>query len=69
MNIVRNEDSDKILPIDENIGELLTDENGEYRMVKGEKIYQIKEETQQDKDMNELINSVRASGIIKVKLK
>ena len=63
MNIVRNEDSDKILPIDENIGELLTDENGEYRMVKGEKIYQIKEETQQDKDMNELINSVRASGI------
>jgi hypothetical protein len=57
------EDLDKNLPIDENIGELLTDENGEYRMVNGKKIYQIKEENQHDKDMNLIINRVRASGM------
>ena len=60
---MRNEDLDKNLPIDENIGELLTDENGEYRMVNGKKIYQIKEENQHDKDMNLIINRVRASGM------
>jgi hypothetical protein len=61
---MRNEDLDKKLPIDENIGELLTDENGEYRMVNSEKIYQIKEETQHDKDMNLIINRVRSSGMM-----
>lgn len=60
---MRNEDLDKKLPIDENIGKLLTDKRGEYRMVKGKKIYQIKEVTQQDKDMNLIINRVRASGM------
>lgn len=60
---MEKEDLDKNLPIDENIGELLTDENGEYRMVNGKKIYQIKEENQHDKDMNLIINRVRASGM------
>jgi len=60
---MRNEDLDKKLPIDENIGDLLTDENGEYRMVNGKKIYQIKEETQHDKDINLIMNRVRASGM------
>lgn len=60
---MRNENLDKELPIDVEIGKLLVDENGEYRMINGEKIYQIKEETQEDKDMNLIINRVRASGM------
>lgn len=60
---MRNKDLDKKLPIDENIGELLNDENGEYRMVNCKKIYQIKEKTQHDKDINLIINRVRASGM------
>lgn len=60
---LRNEDLDRQLPIDEKIGELLTDENGEYRTINGKKIYQIKEKTQDDIDMNLIINRVRASGL------
>lgn len=60
---MRNEDLDKKLPIDENIGELQTDENGEYRIINNEKVYQIKEENQHDKDMNLIINRYRASGM------
>ncbi len=51
-------------PEDSRIGELTTDENGrQYRMVDGKKIYQIEEKTQYDKDMNSIINRVRASGM------
>ena len=60
---MRNKDLDKKLPIDEKISELLSDEHGEYRMVSGKKIYQIKEETQHDKDLNLIINRFRASTI------
>lgn len=57
----RNEDLDKKLPVDEQIGGLLTDENGSYRMVNNVKIYQIEEKTQADKDLNLIINRYRAS--------
>jgi hypothetical protein len=60
---MRNEDLDKELPIDKYIGELLTDKEGEHRIIKGKKIYQISEETQHDKDMNLIINRCRASGM------
>ena len=61
---MRNEDLDKHLPIDDTIGELLKDEEGgEYRIVNGKKIYQIKEKSQHDKDMNLIINRYRSSGM------
>ena len=60
---MRNECLDKKLPIDEKIGELFSDEHGNYRVINGKKIYQIKEETQRDIDMNLIINRVRASGM------
>ena len=60
---MRNPDLDKNIPIDKNIGELMTDKNGEYRLVNGKKIYQIKEENQNSRDLNLIINRVRASGI------
>jgi len=41
----------------------LTDENGNYRMINGKKSYQIEEKTPQDKDMNLIINRVKASGM------
>lgn len=58
---MRNQNLDNKLAIDENIGELLTDQDGEYRMINGIKIYQIKEETQKDRDTNLVINRYRAS--------
>lgn len=58
---MRNSDLDKILPIDEKIGELLMDEIGNYRIINGKKIYQIEEKTQEDKDSNLIINRVIAS--------
>ncbi len=60
---MKNENLNKRLPIDEEIGELFSDKNGEYRVVNGKKIYQIKEESQHDRDMNLIINRVRASGM------
>ena len=55
--------SDNEMPEDSKISELKTDEKGDYRMVDGKKIYQIKEESQKDKDINLAINRVRASGM------
>ena len=55
---------DNEMPEDSKIGSLQTDKNGrQYRMVDGKKIYQIEEKTQHDKDMNSIINRVRASGM------
>jgi len=48
---------------DEKIGEKLQDEKGEYRMINGEKIYQIEENSESDRKINEAINRVRASGM------
>ena len=48
---------------DEMIGELITDDIGQYRMVNGKKIYQIEEKTQDDIDKNLVINRARASGM------
>jgi len=60
---LRHKDLDINLQIDEKIGDLLTDENGNYRMINGKKSYQIEEKTPQDKDMNLIINRVKASGM------
>jgi len=60
---MRNEVLDKVLPIDDLIGELLTDNCGDYRWIKGVKVYQIKELTQRDIDANLFLNRSRASGI------
>lgn len=60
---MRHEDLDKKLPIYENIGELSIDDIGEYRTVNGKKVYQIEEKTQHDRDLNLVINRVRASGM------
>ena len=55
---------DNEMPEDSKIESLQTDEDGrQYRMVDGKKIYQIEEKTQHDKDMNSIINRVRASGM------
>ena len=55
---------DNEMPEDSKIESLQTDEDGrQYRMVDGKKIYQIEEKTQHDKDMNIIINRVRASGM------
>lgn len=59
---MRNPDLDKKLPIDEKISDLKVDEKGDsYRIVNGKKIYQMKEVTQHDIDMNLVINRYRAS--------
>lgn len=50
-------------PIIEDIGKLQTDEVGEYRIINGEKVYQIKEETDEDEKLNSVINRVRSSGL------
>ena len=61
---MRNENLDKKLPIDQKISELMIDENNrEYRIVNGKKIYQIEENSQSDIDKNLIINRVRASGM------
>ena len=62
---MRNSDYlDTKMPEDSKIGFLQTDEDGrQCRMVDGKKIYQIEEKTQHDKDMNTIINRVRASGM------
>lgn len=60
---LRHKDLDVKLPIDEKIGELKSDESGNYRMINGKKSYQIEEKTQKDKDMNLIINRVNASGM------
>ena len=48
---------------DDEIGELKEDKNGKFRIVNGKKVYQIEEKTQSDKDLNLVINRVRASGL------
>lgn len=61
---MRNTDFlDNEMPEDKLIGELQSDENGNFRMVNGRKIYQIDEKTQQDKDLQLTMNRVRASGL------
>lgn len=60
---MRNPDLDKILPIDKKIGKLMKDNKGEYRLINGRKIYEIKGEDQNTRDLNLIINRVRALGI------
>ena len=60
---MRNPDLDKILPIDKKIGKLMKDNKGEYRFINGRKIYEIKGEDQNTRDLNLIINRVRALGI------
>jgi hypothetical protein len=43
--------------------ELLSDEKGSYRIINGEKIYQIEEISQREVDLNKNINLVRSSGM------
>lgn len=46
------------------ISELKYDEQGKgFRIINGEVIYQIDEKTQKDRDLNNSINQVRASGM------
>jgi len=60
----RNENFlDNPTPEDDKIGELLSDESGQYRIVNGKRIGQIEEKTQEDADLNRIINRVRASGM------
>ena len=57
---MRNPDLDKTLPEDSKIGDLQKDDDGrEFKMINGEKIYQIGN----DDDMDLIINRVRASGV------
>ncbi len=60
---MRNPDLDKTLPIDKKIGELMKDDRGEYRMINGRKVYEIKGDDQNTRDLNLIINRVRASGM------
>ena len=60
---MRNPDLDNTLPIDKKIGELMKDERGEYRMINGRKIYESKGDDQNTRDLNLIINRVRASGL------
>ena len=61
---MRNENLDKKLTKKKKISELMIDEdNREYRIVNGKKIYQIEENSQSDIDKNLIINRVRASGM------
>lgn len=60
---MRNPDLDKTLPIDKNIGELMKDERGEYRMINGRKVYELKGDDQNTRDLNLIMNRVRASGL------
>jgi len=55
---------DNYLPEDDLISELRRDENGTpYRMVKGVKVIQTEEKSQQNVDHNLICNRVRASGM------
>jgi uncharacterized protein YwgA len=55
---------DKEQPEDSNIGKIQKDDSGrDYRIINNQKVFQIKEETQHDKDLNLVINRVRSSGM------
>jgi hypothetical protein len=55
---------DKNRSEDENIGVLQFDSSGRpFRMINDKPIYQIEEKTQEDVDLNLIINRVRASGL------
>ncbi len=58
-----NEFLDNKIPEDKLIGEIFYKDSKPYRMIDGKKIKQIEEKTQSDKDMNLIINRVRASGM------
>ena len=60
---MRNPDLDKTLPIDKNIGELMKDDRGEYRIINGRKVYELKGDNQSTRDLNLIINRVIASGM------
>lgn len=60
---MRNPDLDKKIPIDKNIGELMKDDRGDYRMINGRKVYEIKGDDQNSRDLNLIINRVIASGL------
>lgn len=57
---MRNSNLDKRFDIDNEISEMLFDTEGYYRIINGQKVGQIEEKTQQDKDMNLIINRKRA---------
>lgn len=51
-------------PVDDLIGELKFDKKGNgYRIIKGKKIYQFEEKTQEEIDKNLIMNRIRASGL------
>lgn len=50
-------------PEDSKIGELFYEDGSPYRMVDGEKISQVEEKTQWDKDFNITVNRIVASGL------
>jgi hypothetical protein len=45
------------------VGELKEENGRQYRMIDGKKIYQMKEETESDRELNNIINRYRASGM------
>ena len=55
---------DNSIQYDSKIGEIQIDNNGRYyRIINGNRIYQIEEKTQRDKDQNLMINRWRASEL------
>lgn len=57
---MRNPNLDKHFDIDNEISEMFLDEQGYYRIVNGQKVGQIEERSQNDIDMNLIINRKRA---------
>lgn len=60
---MRCPDLDRKIYLDNNIGKMKEDHRGKFRIINGKKIYQIEELSQGDRDMNLIINRVRASGM------
>lgn len=61
-NMRNSEYLDNPMPGDERIGGLFYEDGIPYRMVNGEKIQQL-EPTEENKDLNLIMNRVRASGM------
>jgi len=59
-DIVKDENMENL---NAKIGPLETDENGQFRMINGNKIYQIEEKSDYEKNLNDAINRFRASGL------
>lgn len=59
---MRNPDLDKKFAIDSQIGELQFEEDRFYRLIDGVKVFQLEEKTQENKDLNLILNRERITN-------